>query len=179
MSEHKPGHWLFVVRTEDRPGAAADIAVVFSGRGIQLESLVGSGDLRHPPGEGQGTICLTFQAFESRQEMVRRVLQRLEVVRSVEGFDYDRDPRLVKAAALRLERWDDSVEAALVEAGVAFHRMDDRAAGTIVSLSGRPPAVDHAIGALAGAGLLSEAACSLLPPAIAGLTDQAREASLA
>ncbi|MEW6754618.1 MAG: hypothetical protein AB1505_27090 [Candidatus Latescibacterota bacterium] len=173
MSENAPGHWLFVVRTEDRPGAAADIAVVFSGRGIQIESLIGAGDPLHPGQQGEGVISLTFQAFRSRQEMVRRVLQRLEVVRSVEAYDYERDPRLVKTATLRLTRWDEGVEESLRQAGVTFHRLDAQ----VLCLSGGPLEVDRAIRELAGSGVVTQVTYALLPPPVAPQAGSGEEAA--
>jgi hypothetical protein len=156
------GHWLFAIRTEDRPGAAAAIAVVFSGRGVQIESFVGYGDPRYSAGRTEGVILITFAALRSRMEMVRRLLERLEVVRRVECHDYAEDPGLQKTATLSLSRWDAEVSALLAGFRVAVQA--DGAGRPTVVLNGRPAEVDRAVAALGERGWLAWGVYALLPP---------------
>ena len=99
----KEGRWLFIVKTDDRPGAAASVAVAFSGRGLQIESFVGHGDTNYHPENTEGVIVITFQAFERQVRHVARVLTRLEQVRELDVYDY-RDPRLTKTATVKINQ---------------------------------------------------------------------------
>lgn len=164
MPTSRTGHWLFVIRTEDRPGAAAAVAVVFSGRGTQIESFVGYGDPLYSAGRNEGVILITFAAFQSRMEMVRRLLERLEVVRSVECHDYTEEPGLLKTATACLSRWDATVEELLRGFPVSVLRAGDGPGRPAVVVSGRPVEVDRAVAALGERGWLVAAAYVLLPP---------------
>lgn len=153
----QPGRWLLLVHTEDRPGAAAAIAMVFSGRGIQIESLIGHGDPVYSAGRSEGVICIAFSAFAHRMEMVRRVLQRLEVVRRVACYDYLHDERLVKTATVllsRTESGDDEPRPGLTSVAIAS------GGPPLVVFSGRPPDVDGAVASLGEQGRLLSASFS-------------------
>ena len=161
MERQREGHWLLLIETEDRPGAAAAIAMVFSGRGIQIESFIGYGDPAYSAGRREGIIAITFLAFAHRMEMVRRVLQRLEAVRRVACYDYADDPHLVKTATVQLIHWDDQVGALLDGFALTAIRVGD--GRPVVVLSGRPVEVDRAAAALCDHGLLMHAAYAFLP----------------
>ncbi|MFA6107166.1 MAG: hypothetical protein WDA75_00225 [Candidatus Latescibacterota bacterium] len=165
MNPPETEHWLFLIRTEDRPGAAAAIAMVFSGRGIQIESFIGYGDPACSPDGREGMIAITFHAFRPRMEVVRRVLTRLEAVRSVDCHDYARDPRLLKTATVRLtaSAWTEGVEAALSRIPVSLSRVGVEAGDPVLVLAGRPVAVDQALTVLAERGWLEAAAYAFLP----------------
>lgn len=163
MERNREGHWLLLIETEDRPGAAAAIAMTFSGRGIQIESFIGYGDPAYSAGRREGIIVITFLAFAHRMEMVRRVLQRLEAVRSVVCYDYAHDARLVKTATVQLTRWDDQVRSLLEGFELTAVRVGD--GRPVVVLSGRPVEVDRAAAVLCDHSLLVHAAYAFLPPA--------------
>ena len=101
--ENKEGRWLFIIKTDDRPGAAASVAVAFSGRGLQIESFIGYGDINYHSRNTEGVIAITFQAFERQVHHVARVLTRLEQVRELDVYHYD-DPQLTKTATVRISR---------------------------------------------------------------------------
>lgn len=170
-------HWLFLIRTEDRPGAAAAIAMVFSGRGIQIESFIGYGDPACSPDRREGMIAITFHAFRPRMEVVRRVLARLEAVRSVDCHDYARDPHLLKTATVRLTAaaWSSGAEAALGRIPVSLSRVGGEAGDPVLVLAGRPVAVDQALAALADRGWLEAAAYAFLPATDAAGLDPAMD----
>jgi len=157
------GHWLFLMVTDDRPGAAAAIAGVFSGRGIQIESFIGYGDPAYSAGRSEGIIAITFFAFRHRMEMVRRIIQRLEVVHSVDCYDYVNDA-LVKTATVCLSHWDEEVEALLRGFGLNSMRAETGDQLPAVVLSGRPLEVDRAVSALCARSWLVSAAYAFLPP---------------
>lgn len=163
VNEPETDHWLFLIRTEDRPGAAAAIAMVFSGRGIQIESFIGYGDPACAPDRREGMIAITFHAFRSRMEMVRRVLARLEAVRCVDCHDYARDPHLRKTATVRLSAAAVGFEAVLAQAPVSVSRIGSEAGAPMLVLAGRPVAVDQALAALTERGWLEAAAYAFLP----------------
>ncbi len=86
-------YWLFVLETDHIPGVAANIATAFSRRGIQIdgicaEGVVGAG------GGGTALVSVTFSAFAQRMEILRRKLERLEVVRTVKVWNCDADAGL-------------------------------------------------------------------------------------
>jgi hypothetical protein len=137
--------------------------MVFSGRGIQIESFIGYGDPAGAPDRREGMIAITFHAFRPRMEMVRRVLARLEAVRSVDCHDYARDPHLRKTATVRLPASAAGFEAVLASMPISVCRIGDEAGALMLVLAGRPVAVDQALATLAGRGWLEAAAYSFLP----------------
>jgi len=164
MEQSREGHWLFLIETDDRPGAAAALAMVFSGRGIQIESFIGYGDPAYSAGRDTGIIVITFKAFRHRMEMVQRVLQRLEVVHTVDCSDYDADESLVKTATVALNRWDEAVENQLRDFDLDLHSPRQGASHPIAILSGRPAEVDRAVSTLNERTWLASATYAFLPP---------------
>jgi len=163
MEQSREGHWLFLIETDDRPGAAAALAMVFSGRGIQIESFIGYGDPVYSAGRDTGIIVITFKAFRHRMEMVQRVLQRLEVVHTVDCRDYA-DESLVKTATVCLNRWDEAVGNLLSDFDLDLHPPRQEVSAPIAVLSGRPPEVDRAVSALSQRAWLASATYAFLPP---------------
>ncbi len=88
--------WLFVLRTDHIPGVAANIAVAFSRRGIQIDSICAEGDLAAAESTTPALVSVTFAASTPRMEIIRRKLERLEVVRSLKVWNCDSDPALKK-----------------------------------------------------------------------------------
>jgi hypothetical protein len=163
MEQSREGHWLFLIETDDRPGAAAALAMVFSGRGIQIESFIGYGDPVYSAGRDTGIIVITFKAFRHRMEMVQRVLQRLEVVHTVDCRDYA-DESLVKTATVSLSRWDETVENMLHDFDLDLTSPREDAPHPIAILSGRPVEVDRAVSTLSERAWLASATYAFLPP---------------
>jgi len=164
----REGHWLFFVKTEDRPGAAAAIAMIFSGRGIQIESFIGYGDPVYSAGRSEGNIVITFSTFAHRMELVRRILQRLEVVHSVDSHDYVNDPSLVKTATVCLSQRGGSIHELLRTFNLRTACAEVTGERTVAILSGRPVEVDRAVTVLSEKGCLLSAAYSFLPPGAEG-----------
>jgi len=163
MEQSREGHWLFLIETDDRPGAAAALATVFSGRGIQIESFIGYGDPVDSADLDTGVIVITFKAFKHRMEMVQRVLQRLEVVHTVDCCDYA-DESLVKTATVSLSRWDETVKNLLGDFDLDLHLSRENSPHPLAILSARPTEVDRAVSALSERGWLESATYAFLPP---------------
>lgn len=162
--ENKEGRWLFIVKTDDRPGAAASVAVAFSGRGLQIESFIGYGDINYHSRNTEGVIAITFQAFERQVHHVARVLTRLEQVRELDVYHYE-DPQLTKTATVRINRPVRELQslAADCEAAVVdLNHEDDGTYGALVS--GRPRDVDATIEAAIEQDLLVSSIYAILPP---------------
>ena len=158
MEQSREGHWLFLIETDDRPGAAAALATVFSGRGILFECFIGYGE-----DVDSGVIVITFKAFKHRMEMVQRVLQRLEVVHTVDCCDYA-DESLVKTATVSLSRWDETVKNLLGDFDLDLHLSRENSPHPLAILSARPTEVDRAVSALSERGWLESATYAFLPP---------------
>lgn len=141
-------HWLFMIRTEDRPGTAASITAAFSGRGLQIESFIGIGDAGCYDRETEGVVALTFLAIPHRMDTVRRVLERLEQVRSVHVYDYAQDARLVKAATVRTCAAPEQVAAQLATPELHYQALEPVGAASGWLVHGQPPVVDAALGRL-------------------------------
>lgn len=91
--------WLMVLHTDHIPGVAANIAVAFSRRGIQLDSICAEDDPNSARGAIRALVSVTFRAMEERMAIVRRKLERMEVVHRIDVWDSNASPAL--AAALR------------------------------------------------------------------------------
>lgn len=89
--------WLMVLHTEHIPGVAANIAVAFSRRGIQLESICAEADPDSPGDPPVALVSVTFRAFEERMQIVRRKLGRMEVVHRIDVWDCESSPTLAAA----------------------------------------------------------------------------------
>lgn len=165
MIQEREEHWLFLIRTEDRPGAAAAIAMVFSGRGIQIESFLGYGNPTYSESCREGVIVITFFAFRPRMEMVRRIIQRLEVVRRVDCYDYASTPGLLKTAMVRLSHGEGEIEEILRGFELRVSSAGSEAGRSVAILSGRPVEVDRAMAALGNRAWLLSAVYAFLPPA--------------
>lgn len=157
-------HWLFMIRTEDRPGAAASITATFSGRGLQIESFVGMGDVGCYDRDTEGIVALTFLAIPQRMETVRRVLERLEQVRSVHVYDYAQDSRLVKVATVRTCAAAEQVAAQLTAPELHYQALAPGAAAGGWLVHGQPPLVDAALGRLRELDPHLTALYAILPP---------------
>lgn len=97
--------WVFVVRCLDQSGVLSAVASVFGNRGVSLEAILGSGIAasRQDGSREDGRLILSFRATERRQEMLRRVLERLSSILQVEAYAYD-DPQLRSIAVVKLRR---------------------------------------------------------------------------
>ena len=161
---NKEGHWLFIVKTDDRPGAAASVAVVFSGRGLQIESFIGYGDINYHSKDTEGVIAITFKAFERHMRHVARVLTRLEQVRELDVYNYE-DPQLTKTATIRINRPVKELKLLAVysEAAVVdLNNEDDGTYGAVVI--GRTRDVDSVVEAAIKQGILVSSIYAILPP---------------
>ena len=162
--ENKEGRWLFIVKTDDRPGAAASVAVVFSGRGLQIESFIGYGDVNYHSKNTEGVIAITFKAFERQVQHVSRVLTRLEQVRELDAYHYE-DPQLTKTATVRINRPVRKLQSLLTDyhaTVVDLNHEDNGTYGAVVS--GSPPDVDAAIEVAIHQGILISSIYAILPP---------------
>ena len=162
--ENNEGRWLFIVKTDDRPGAAASVAVAFSGRGLQIESFIGYGDINYHSKDTEGVIAITFKAFERHMRHVARVLTRLEQVRELDVYNYE-DPQLTKTATVRINRPVKELQSLAVDcqaAVVDLNNEDDGTYGAVVS--GRPRDVDTVIEAAINQDLLISSIYAILPP---------------
>lgn len=164
MSDVAEKRWVFFVRTDDHPGVAGAVAMVFSGRGIQIESFVGYGDRAYAEGRSEGRVVVTFSAFTQRMQMVRRVLNRLEAVRSVAAFDYEWDKRLIKTAVARVRPSAAAAQELLRDGGVDLGMIEHQHDEHELVISGHPPRVDEAVRVLGGAGSLVSSVYCILPP---------------
>jgi hypothetical protein len=165
-NENREGHWLFIVKTEDRPGAAASIAVPFSGRGIQIESFIGYGNARYYQELSEGIIAITFKTFKRRMEMVHRALLRLELVKEVHVFDYENDASLVKSATARVRGSMADVQKVLEGMSVGLNPVDTSGDDIGLVIYGRPTEVDEAVRKLTQAKCLVSSVYTILPPVI-------------
>jgi hypothetical protein len=161
-ANRQEGHWLFFVRSEDRPGAATSLAAAFSGRGIQIESFIGYGSAGHEEESPEGVIAITFHAFERRMDLVRRVLLRHEMVKSVRVFDYENDPRLVKSATAHVIGKEAGIRTLLegIPVTLNFVPCPEEKQGLLIF--GRPTDVDRALEALTSEKRLLSAAYAIL-----------------
>ncbi|WP_062463160.1 hypothetical protein [Demequina soli] len=139
--------WFAFTQVEDRSGASAAIAGVFSERGVSFGS-ISTLDVHG----GIGTMCVEFAASERLAQVLVRTLARLAVVRAVDLVRAD-DARVRAVAVLAGVAVDpDTV------AGVGVHRD-----GELVILTGPLPTVAAAVADLRGGGAAVEA-LTVLPP---------------
>ncbi|WP_062383997.1 hypothetical protein [Demequina iriomotensis] len=141
--------WFAFVQVEDRSGASAAIAGVFSERGVSFGS-ISTLDVHG----GVGTMCVEFGASERLAHVLVRTLERLAVVRSVDLVHAD-DAR-VRAVAV-LAAVGEEIGA---PAGVSVHR--DGLEGTVL-LTGPLTAVASTVASLR-AGDATVEAFTVLPP---------------
>jgi acetolactate synthase small subunit len=107
--------WVFVVRALNKPGTLTAAAAVFSNRGVSLEGILGSGINANTAEEGRMLFC--FRATASKQNLLKRSLERLPSIFQVSVYPYG-DPRLraiavakvIPKAALNRDSEDLSVE---------------------------------------------------------------------
>src|SRR5690349_5900479 len=76
--------WALVAHTADRPGAVTAITGVFSSRGVNFESLVGSALT-----PSQTTVIGLYRTSERRSAQLVRSVGRLEVVDTVSARPAD------------------------------------------------------------------------------------------
>jgi acetolactate synthase small subunit len=164
MAGNDEGHWLFVIKADDRPGVAASIAFVFSGRGVQIESFIGYGSAQVAD-ENEAVLGITCRTFERRMEMVRRVLERLEDVREVSVYDYENDERLVKSALARVRTTAKDLDELLT--GIQVTHQVVAVVGDVLTvvIYGKPVNVDLATDKLADEKLLISSVYTISPPA--------------
>ncbi|WP_062303404.1 hypothetical protein [Demequina subtropica] len=141
--------WFAFVQVEDRSGASAAIAGVFSERGVSFGS-ISTLDVHG----GVGTLCIEFSASERLAQVLIRTLARLAVVRAVDLVHAD-DVR-VRAVGVVSGARDDL----LLEAAVGVHH--DEAGGTVI-LTGPVADVRAAVASLRVDGATVEA-LTVLPP---------------
>ncbi|HAA30181.1 MAG TPA: hypothetical protein DCE56_23975 [Cyanobacteria bacterium UBA8553] len=78
--------WVFVIKAQDKPGAMAAAASVFSTRGVSLDTILG-GQMTGTGTDG-GRIVLSFRATQRKQDMLLRVVERLSAVLKVDCYPY-------------------------------------------------------------------------------------------
>ena len=90
--------WVLLARTDDRPGALADLTGVFSTRGVNVDAVVavrGAGDGQHGP------VLAVFRSAERRARLLHRTVARLDAVRSTELRLHDGTPLAAALENLR------------------------------------------------------------------------------
>lgn len=164
MNNPQEGKWLLIIKTDDRPGAAASAAVAFSGRGLQIESFIGSGDVNCYSKATEGHIAITFKAFTRHMQRVTQVLTRLEQVRELVVYDYN-DPTLLKTATVRtskplshFSKFNESLAVSVVDLQIP----DDQTHAAVIS--GRPSQVDTFIEHIKNQESLISMVYTILPP---------------
>ncbi|WP_152659359.1 hypothetical protein [Demequina salsinemoris] len=142
--------WFAFVTVEDRAGASAALAGVFSERGVSFGS-ISTLDVHG----GIGTLSVEFSASERLAQVLVRTLERLAVVRSV-SLVHVEDPRVRAVAVICCP----PPEIALP--GVSAWTEDVDGEPTTV-LRGSLPAIEAAVAELRAAGS-PPAAVTVLPP---------------
>ena len=94
---HELKKWAFIISAADRPGVMTSVASVFSGRGLQVEAIMGNGGR---PGNAELTVI--FEALESRKESMFKLIGRLENVHHVEAHDCTSDT-LLRCISVKVE----------------------------------------------------------------------------
>lgn len=94
---HELKKWAFIISAADRPGIMTSVASVFSGRGLQVEAIMGNGGR---PGDAELTVI--FEALESRKDSMFKLIGRLENVHHVEAHDCSADT-LLRCVSVKVE----------------------------------------------------------------------------
>jgi len=132
--------WVFVVRSLDRPGALTSAASVFSNRGVSLEGILGSGIDSNSTEDAR--LIITFQATATKKETLRRVLERLSAVVSVDAYAYDAS-NLRAIATTRLHNDALPLLEQNLRDGVQFEIISTQGEESMVLLKGHTAAVEQ------------------------------------
>ena len=143
--------WFAFVTVEDRSGASAALAGVFSERGVSFGS-ISTLDVH----DGLGTLSVEFSASERLAHVLIRTLGRLAVARGASLVAAD-DPRVRAVAMLTGESGG-----ATLPPDAAVHRHGVGAEATTI-VAGPLAAVETAVSSLRDAGCGVEA-LTVLPP---------------
>jgi len=147
--------WVFVVRALDKPGTLTATAVVFSNRGVSLESILASGIA--PTTLEEGRLILIFRATPEKKELLHRTLERLSIIFRVDVYPYD-DDRLRAIAVAKLHQ-----EMAIAPNDhYSVEQIAQTASGHIVMLTGPPSIVETAIAELRDQGNLQDIVMSYI-----------------
>ena len=94
--------WVFMIQAEDRPGVTTSIATIFSGRGFQIETIMGYG---HEASQknSEALMIVVFEALESRKDIMLKLTERLELIQSVRAYAYD-SPQLLKSITVKIKK---------------------------------------------------------------------------
>ncbi|MEO1148492.1 MAG: hypothetical protein AAFY26_23215 [Cyanobacteria bacterium J06638_22] len=137
--------WVFVVRSLDRPGALTSAASVFSNRGVSLEGVLGSGIDSNSTQDAR--LLISFQATAAKKEVLRRALERLRAVVTVDAYPYDA-PNLRAIATTRLQNSALPLLQENVQEGVQSEIISTHEEESTVLLKGHTVAVEQLLGDL-------------------------------
>ena len=96
--------WAFIISAADRPGVMTSVASVFTGRGLQVEAIMGNGGR---PGNAELTVI--FEALESRKDSMFKLIGRLENVHHVEAHDCSSDT-LLRCVSVKVDPQEEITE---------------------------------------------------------------------
>jgi acetolactate synthase small subunit len=158
MAQTEKKRWLFRARVVDRAGALTSITSVFSSRGISLDTVAGHG--AEHAATGEGTVLVSFRSTEREKNVMRRLVERLSKVHSVEEHPYLAE-HLRKSALLRVAPGLEPADVIGHNTTLTCELVDEDSRGKLYFIAGSPAQVDPVIERLKSAGVLSDVVYSV------------------
>lgn len=148
--------WVFVIKVQDKPGALAAIASVFSSRGVSVDTTLGSSAASAT--SAGSTIVMSFRATERKKDTLYRTVGRLHQVLQIQAYPYN--SRELRAIAIARVKAEDKSE--LPTKQVQSEVISESGDSKTILLTGSTQEVDKIVGSLSQRGTLLDVVTTVM-----------------